>query len=72
MSIKQDTPPATKPDSNRPLPRVVEGSQGLVVTRDFAGSPSGTDTAYFTAALPDLETMREKLAAFGFDAISLS
>jgi len=54
-------------DPARPVAR-----QGLAVTRDFAGSPSGTDTAYFTAALPDLETMREKLAAFGFDAISLS
>src|SRR6202453_5420089 len=33
MSIKQDTPPVAKPDIDRPLPRVVEGSQGLVVTR---------------------------------------
>src|SRR5271165_7524422 len=33
MSIKQDTPRGTKPDTDRPLPRVVEGSQGLVVHR---------------------------------------
>src|ERR1700683_4460464 len=33
MSVQQDSPPGAKPETERPLPRVVEGSQGLVVTR---------------------------------------
>src|SRR6202522_4081941 len=33
MSVQQDNPPGAKPETERALPRVVEGSQGLVVTR---------------------------------------
>src|SRR5271155_1826100 len=33
MSEQQDSPPAARAENDRPLPRVVAGSQGLVVTR---------------------------------------
>src|SRR5271167_1342981 len=33
MSLQKDSPSGVKPENDRPLPRVVEGSQGLVVTR---------------------------------------
>src|SRR5271170_5345562 len=33
MSLQKDSPSGVKPETERPVPRVVEGSQGLVVTR---------------------------------------
>src|SRR5271155_1418370 len=33
MSEQQDSPPAARAENDRPLPRLVEGSQGLVVNR---------------------------------------